>query len=866
MHQSPNRYALKLFKWFCKKEYHLDIEGDLIEHFENRLETKGEYYAQLMLLLDVLLLFRPSLLKSFTIFPSIKHPTMIKHNLLISWRILKKNKIYSIINVAGLGLGMAVAMLISLWIKDEINFDGFHDKLDQLAIVKRHVYTGTQVMETSEYVTWNIAEVLKNDYPEVEDVTIITGTQNLVVRIDDRPFREKGIFATPSFFDMFSWNLIQGNSKKLLDTPNSIVISSTLAKKYFGPDAIEQGEVVGQTIDHNFNGFPPLKVSGVFEDFNSQSSLQFDFVMPMIVYQQRNSWLTNWNNSGIRIFAQIADGTDLEVLSQKIVDVQNEHIDDFRSDLFLQAYSDHHLHSNYKDGLQAGGRIQYVKIFALIAIFLILIASINFMNLSTASSLQRLKEIQVRKAIGAERKMLISQFLSESFFLIIISFLLSLSLVLLALPLFNNIAGKSLTINELGRDSITIFLAIGMITTLLASIYPALYLSSFYPARKIQASTKKLFGHANIRQSLVVFQFIMSISLIVGALTIFQQIKYIQSKNLGLDKENVVFLRLDGDLRNNYSSLKEELLRSPAIQAVTTSNESPIDISSNTHSVNWQTKDPTNQVSFRIIDVNFDFIDVMKMELIEGRNFDQDFGTDSTNFIINEAALKIMGFEDPIGQRLNFWGRTGIIVGMVKDFHMASLHTTIEPAIIRLRPRSTSRLFLRTESGRTEEAIATLQGVYKRINPDYPFQYEFLDESFQESYENEQTVSTLSYYFTLFALFIACLGLIGLAVYTGQRRLKEVSIRKVLGASLSNLIILLSRDFLILVLIAFLIASPLAYYLVQGWLDNFAYRINIGIGLFLIAGGATLLVTLCTVGFYAAKIAISNPVEALKSE
>lgn len=859
------KFPFKLLSWFCKPHYHLDIEGDLLELFEIRQEEKGYSYARWALWLDVILLFRPGIIRPIRLLNLLKSPTMYRHNFKLGWRHLIKNKGYSLINIGGLTLGMAVAMLLALWIQDETSFDHFHERGDQVYTVKRHVFSESEI-HTSDRVTFNIAESLEKNYPEVEATAITTYPRSLVVSTPDASFRESGIYATPSFFDIFSWELLQGDRKQMLAQPDGILLSVSLAKKYFGAEAVSQNQVIGKSIEHQTEGLPPLTVRGIFEDVPRSSSLQFDFVLPMKAYESQNDWLYNWNNSGIRIYVQAQTGTDAAALSQKIVNVQNDHIEEFRSDLFLQAFNDHYLYSSFKDGKQAGGRILYVRIFLIVAIFLILIASINFMNLSTARALQRIKEIGVRKAIGAERRLLIAQFMSESFILIAIAFLLALALVLLSLPLFNGLANKEIAFQDFGSNTLLLFTGIGLLTTLLASTYPALYLSSFDAIKIIRGTFQQNVNSARLRKGLVVFQFSMSILLIVGAITIQKQISYIQNKNLGLDRENVLYFRLEGSLQEQFNNIKEALVQSPGIATVSASSSSPLSIGSNTHSVRWSGKDPESQISMNILSVNFDFLELMKMEVVEGRDFNLDFGTDSVNYIINETARKTMGFEDPIGEQLSFWNNTGSIVGVVKNFHMSSLYSEINPTIIQLRPRNANWLFVKTEPGQTAAAISSLEATYQRFNPNYPFEYRFLDESFDNTYRSEQTIGTLSFYFTGFAMFIACLGLIGLAVYTGQRRMKEISVRKVLGAPLQHLVYILSKDFLLMVLMAFLVASPIAYFLMKDWLNNFAYHVNLGFGIFIIAGLLTLFIALLTVGFYVVKIANKNPVQALKSE
>ena len=864
-HQPP-KFARKFLRWFLRSELAEEVEGDLEERFYDTLQDHSPRRAKLDYWLQVLHYLRGFALRK-NLFTMLNPLYMIRHNLRMSWRLLFKNKGYSLINIGGLALGMAIAMLITLWVRDEWSYDQFHEDLDQIYQVKRHVHSGNEI-QTSEFVTWNIAGELKAKYPEVEEVAIATFPQELIINTEDQSFREEGLFATPGFLKLFSWKLIEGKTSELLQDPGSIVISASLAARYFGAGWRQQGRAIGEVIPvrHRNAEFPALTVQGVFEDIPEQSSLQFDFLLPMKFFEQRNDWIYNWNNSGFQIFTRLRSGTDIATTNQKIKDMQNEHIEDFRSDLFLQAYADKHLYNIFRDGLQAGGRIQYIRIFMIVAAFLILIASINFMNLATARSLQRAKEIGVRKAVGAQRRLLIGQFMSESFFLLAIAFALALCLVVVALPAFNQLTDKTLTISQLSINTLFIFGGIGLLTALLAGTYPAFYLSSFNTVKVLKGIFRQTTGTSRLRQGLVVFQFAMSILLIVGALTVHRQIRYIQSKHLGMDRENILYVRLEGDLRRQYNTVKTELQQIPGIASVTAVSSNPLAINSNTHSVEWPGKTPTDQISFRILQVDFDFLDVTKMELAAGRDLNVQFSRDSFNYLINEAAAKAIGLEDPLDQQLSFWGSSGKIVGVIKDFHTTSLYSEIEPTIIRLRPQNTSWLYMRTEPGRTQEAVAGLETIYERFNPQYPLEYHFLDDSYLSAYRSEQTIGQLSFYFTVFALFIACLGLIGLAVYTGQQRLKEISIRKILGASTGKLVLLLSKDFLLLILLAIVFATPLAFIFMEGWLEKFAYHATLGFDVFLIAGAGTLMIALSVVGFYAVKVAVINPIDAIRSE
>ena len=791
---------------------------------------------------------------------------MLKNYLKIAYRTLVRQKGYAFINIFGLAVGLACAFLITLWIRDEVSYDRLHESGDRIYRVMRHVHSGDEI-HTSDIVTWPLDRVLEEAYPEVEDVVAITQSEELLFSRGERSAREEGLYADADFFDVFSWDLIEGDPADVLQAPTSVVISASLAEKYFG-SGWRTHAVGGTIIRDDIDGTKDLTVTGVFEDVPQHSSLKFDYALPMAAFVQRHEgWMGDWMNSAFHLFVRVGEGADADMLSEKITDLQNDHIEGFRSDLFLQPYADQHLYSAFKDGALAGGRIEYIQVFAVVALLIVLIACINFVNLATARSAQRAREVGVRKAVGAGRRSLVGQFMGESLLLVLFAFALALGLVVAALPTFNGLTGKEVAVAELGGRMLLLFAGIGALTALVSGTYPALYLSSFSAVSILRGTFRLGGGGVRLRKGLVVFQFAMTVLLVVGTITVYQQIRYIYAKNIGLDRENVISLSLEGELGERFGAFKEELLRRPGIAAVTSASESPLDVGSNTHSVTWRGKDPSSQISMRILSVGFDFLDVMKMELAKGRGFDPDFGADSIAYIANEQALAVMGFDDPLGERLSFWGGAGPVVGVVKDFHMASLHSEIEPVILRLWPRGAAgELFVRTEPGRTREALASLEAVYDEFNPAYPFAYEFLDETFRQTYRSEQVIGKLAGLFTVFALFIAGLGLFGLVAFTAEQRTKEIGVRKVLGASVASIVALLSKDFLKLVLIAFVVAVPVAYLAMQRWLADFAYRVDLGIGLFALAGALVLVVALVTVSYQAIRAATADPVKSLRYE
>lgn len=860
--KKPPRLATRFLRWYCHPDLLDEVEGDLYELFERRVETGGLWKAKVRYWLNVLMFLHPDYIQKRKNHYTTNHTAMFKNYITIALRNLLRQKGYSLLNIVGLSLGLACTFLITLWIQDEMSYDSFHESGDRLYRVMRHVHSEGQI-RTSDQVTWNIANTLKEEYPEVQDVSVTYPT-NLVMSIGELSIREEGIYASPGFFDMFTWHLVQGEPKEVLRSPSSLLISSSLAEKYFGEDW--RTKAIGGTIRDGVDGLGDFTVTGVFEDIPRHSSLQFDFVLPMQVYESRNDWLFNWMNSGVRIFARLHEGADEATLSKKITDIQNKHIEGFRSDLFLQPYTDQHLYSGFQDGVLTGGRIEYVRMFAIVALVIILIACINFMNLATARSMRRAKEIGVRKAIGAKRGSLVVQFMGESCLLVLIAFVLAMALIVIVLPFFNELTEKSLTVASLGGDMLLVFGSVGGVVALVAGLYPAFYLSSFDAVRILRGSFRLGSGGTLLRKGLVVFQFAISILLIGGTLIVYQQMQYIHSKNLGIDRENVIYMPLEGALREKFNTAKEQLRRQPGIASVTATSESPLDVGSSTHQVVWRGKDPDSQILMNILMADFDFLEVMKIKLAEGRDFDPRFGTDSFNYIVNRKAIEVMGFEEPIGEQLSFWGKTGTIVGVVDDFHMTSLYDEIAPTIIQLRPKATWLMFVRTQPGRTPEALASLQEISSQFNPAYPFEYHFLDESFRQTYHSEMVVGKLAGYFTAFALLIACLGLFGLAAYAAERRTKEIGIRKVVGATVTNIVSLLSKDFLKLVVIGFLMAIPATWYVMHQWLQHFAYRIEISGFTMLVAGLLALLIALITVSFQSVKAATANPVDSLRNE
>ena len=576
--------------------------------------------------------------------------------------------------------------------------------------------------------------------------------------------------------------------------------------------------------------------------------------------------MEHWGNSSLRMYVRLNEGANLDEVNDKIADLIDKNQEGANAKVFLHPYKDLYLRSDFKDGKLIGGRIEYVQIFSVVALFILLIAIINFMNLATARSSRRAREIGIRKVVGASKSSVFQQFMGESILLAMISLVVAGLMVEISLPFFNELMEKEIVIDYFGSDYLFILMGIALLTGVLAGIYPALMLSSFRIVNVLKGTLKYTFSGAVMRKGLVVFQFTLSILLIIGTLTIYQQINYIRTKNLGLDKDNLLYMPVEGEIGSQYDAFRNELLQLPGIVNVTTSSQDPLSVGNSTSDPTWEGKDPNSSILFSIINANYDFVETMKMEIKYGRSFSKEFSTDTANYIINEATAKAMGMENPVGEMIEFWQRKGQVIGVVKDFHFSSLYSSIDPLIIRMDPEQTYMLFVRVDGAQTEEALAGIRTIHQKFNPSYPLQYTFLDENFQRTYRSEFTTGKLANIFALMAIFISCLGLFGLASFTAARRTREISIRKVLGASASNLVMLLFRDFTWLVAIAFVIAAPIAWYAMDDWLSGFEYHVELNTWVFLLSGVAAILIAWLTIGYQSLKAALANPIESLRMD
>lgn len=789
---------------------------------------------------------------------------MIKNYFKIAWRNLTLNKAFSAINIFGLAFGMACALLIMLWVSDEKSVDHFHKNVDQIYQVYERYYFDGKV-EANYPTQVLLAEELKRVVPEIKHASALEWNTSNTFEAGEKIDKMEGGFAGEEFFNIFSYPLLYGTPQSALTAIDGIAISRKMAENFFGT----VDKAIGKTI--RFENWTDLKITAIFENLPANSTQQFDFLRSWVAFKKENSdWISNWGNTDPQTFIQLQETADPKAVEAKIKDfVYNytERSKGFRVELALQPFGEKYLHSTFKNGQIEGGRIEYVRMFSILAIFILLIACINFMNLATARSAKRAKEVGIRKVIGAARFTLMGQFLGEAMLLTFISLVFSLMMAGLLLPAFNDLTGKQMSL-PFGEYFFWIkLLALFLVVSAIAGSYPSLFLSSLSPIKVLKGKLKFSWSAAFFRKSLVVFQFALSIIMIVGMIVIYRQLNYVQTKNLGYDRENLLYVPMEGELGKKYGTFKEEVSKMPGVIAVSKIRQSPTKISSHTGDIKWEGKDPNVIPSFVNTVVGYDFAKTMNLSFVEGRDFSKDYGTDTAAFIINETAVKKIGYKDPIGKPL-WWGkREGKIIGVVKDFHVASMHQAIEPIIIALDDkRQWGTMLVRIESGKTRQALAGLEKTYKELNPKFPFTYKFSDQEFDRLYKSEQVVSRLANYFAFLAIFISCLGLFGLATFTAEQRIKEIGVRKVLGATMPNIFSLLSTNFLKPVAIAMFVAFPVAWYLMNDWLQDFAYKIDIEWWMFAVAGVLTIAIALLTVSYQSIRSALSNPIKSLRTE
>lgn len=781
----------------------------------------------------------------------------------LTFRNLWKTKGYSSLNIIGLALGIAMASLIFLWVEDEVSYDAYFENKDVLYEVKNE-----QSYEGIKYVFIStpgpLAPALLDDFSEIAHTARTSWQQSLLFDRQGKNLFELGHYVDSSFVDMFSLELVDGTFDHSLSRPDQVIISAAMAQRFFNRTAVA-GEVL------RVGGQEEYVISAVFEDLPENVSLRFDWLMPFDQYVKQNDWLAHWGNNGIRTFVQLQEGVNPEQMKDRFYTyiVDKTGVENYTSRLKLYPMERWRLWNVFdENGQEKEGIIKYVRLFVSIAWIILIIACINFMNLSTARSQKRAKEIGVKKVVGAQRGSLIVQFLSESIWIALLAAGLAIGITALLLPYFNSIVHKNLDLGLLETNHLLFLGAIVLICGLFAGSYPALYLSSFNPVQVLKGLKVKATGALFVRRGLVILQFTASICLIISTLLIYQQIQHVQNKDVGYQREGVITTKAFPKLKQNYAALKNELLQKGLVEDMSIARNGIMELGSNTSDFTWEGKDPNSEILITINEVDANFFSTYQIPLTEGRTFKEALLADSGNVIINRKLATLMGIEDnPIGQVISrSWGQFTII-GMVENFMVSNVHAADEPVVFNPVEDLGETITLRIKGDAdAREKLTQIEAIFKQFNPEYPFQYQFLDEVFGRMMATETLIGTLTRSFALMAILISCLGLFGLAAFTAERRTKEIGIRKVLGATVQNLTQLLTREFLALVLISCLIAFPLSYWLMEGWLENYTYRIQIKPFVFVLAGLLSLFIALLTVSGQALKAAWSNPIKSIRTD
>jgi len=788
---------------------------------------------------------------------------MVKNFLIVAIRNLRRNSLYSIINIAGLSIGIVCGVLILLWVEDETSSDKFIPKADRLH----------QVWVNAEFdgsiTSWRsvplpLYEALKTANSNIKTTAVAGWGFDRLLTVDETRLIQDGYYVSDEFLEMFEFPLIAGDASKVLDELNSIVITESLAKKLFGDkDPLNQTILVSDESS--------MQVTGILKDLPGNSSFQFEYLMPWKHRVSVNPWVvrnqTNWGNYSFQVYVELFDESKELDVEEGIRDLLTENGEsDMPRELFLYPMPRWRLHSNFENGIETGGMNDYVQLFTLIAAFILIIACINFMNLATARSEKRAREVGIRKSVGSSRSQLILQFMGESIFIVFIAFLIAILLSQLVMPAYNSLVEKELFIDFTTSKFWIFSLSLILITGIISGSYPAFYLSSFKPVKTLKGTLGVGKSGSTPRKILIVIQFGFAILLMIGTTVIFKQIEMVKGRHLGYDQENLISIDYTDDLEKNYTPLKLELLQSGAVEAVTRSNSTITQINSNNF-VGWPGKPEDLKVIFTTIATEYDYTKTMGIKILEGRDFSEEFTTDTTAIIINEAALDIMGLEDPIGTQLDLWGEKRNLIGIVDNVLMGSPYRVVKPMFLFIDPDWIGAITVRlVKTNDLQATLGTVESIFEKYNPAYPFDYTFTDVEFERKFSTIKMTQKLASLFSLLAIFITGLGLFGLASFTAEQRIKEIGIRKVLGASISSLITLMSKDFSKLVIVAFVISAPITWYLMNQYLERYPIRVNIEWWIFPFTGIIALIFALTIVAHLARRAALANPVNSLRNE
>ena len=783
---------------------------------------------------------------------------MFKNYIKIAWRNLWRNKGYSALNIFGLAIGITCAGIILLWVEDELSFNSDFPKRDFV------YYLPTNQLYEGEWRTFfqatpgPLAKVIKDEIPEIIGSSRSVGA-DILFEVGENSISKYGRLADPDFLDIFSLNFIEGNLQNAFEKPDAIVLSQESATHLYGPGSSALGKVVRVNHDTDYT------VTGVFENLPPNVSYGFDWVAPFENYATDKPWLNEYGNLFSDTFVELSPEADFETVDAKVRSIIESKTGDDETVAFLHPMKDWYLKSNFEGGKQVGGQIIYVRLFSIIALIIVLIACVNFMNLSTARSEKRANEVGVRKVLGSGKRTLVSQFMVEALITTTFAALVSIVLLMVLIPQFNILVEKQLELKLFSPTHLLLLLGITMICGLLAGWYPAFYLSSFKPVEAMKGTRNKQGSAATIRKGLVITQFTVSIVFIISTIIIYQQVNHVKNRDLGFEKENLIRVPVNGDIVKNFNPIRQDMIATGKIENIALNNSEVLSGGNNGSGFEWQGGTDTEDILISFRYISSGFFKTAGMELIEGRAFEDDLGND--NIIVTETFARMMGEGSAVGKTVMRDGETYTVIGVLKDYLYGDMYGTSDPVMFFNYHSDARHLYIKTKQGTAiGEALATMESVLKKHNPAFPFEYQFVNDAFEARFKGEQLIGNLSKIFALLAIAISCLGLFGLAAYTAEQRRKEIGVRKVLGSSIKGIVQLLATDFMRLVIFALLVAGPIAWWMMENWLERFAYRIEINWWVFLIAGIAAICIALLTVSFQAIKAAMTNPVKSLRTE
>jgi len=790
---------------------------------------------------------------------------MIRHILTTAFRNLKRDKYFSFINIIGLAVGVGLFLLIQLWIDYEKSFDQFHTFRDRIYRIMVDMTSPNKPITIWQTTPAPMGPVMEDKIPEIEKIIRLSYPQNLSIYLNNQILAKNVLYADSVFFEYFDFPVLKGNPGQILDVRDGLVITEEVAEDLFGEE-----DPVGKSImvkDGYSDEKRSVLITGVFANIPHNSSLQFDVVMPFETFLKYTPWNLHWGNYNHQSYAILAPNTEVSTVNEKIKDFIKENRPDYQesyAELFLHPLSKLHLYDDFSKGRQAGGSIVYVRLFNVISYFLLVIAGINFINLSTANLSRRQKEVGMKKTIGAHKQLLTFQFIMESFLLNLLAIFIGILIVYFFMPEFNQLFDKHLIYPPVQKVVISLVFVL-IISTLITGVYPALLFSSIEPVNALKNKTQRI-GNINFRDALVVFQFILSISLIIGILVVYKQVAYIRNKDLGFNRENLIRFNI-GSIQKHKEAFRQELEKIPGIKSVTYLNNHPMYVGNSTSDPEWDGKPEDDETFFYVLQTDYKFLETLGVTLLEGENFPEKAHESINHYLVNETAVKVMDMDNPVGQNLTFWNdNEGKILGVVKDFHHQSFISEMKPLIIYHQPESTWMAYVKVSGDDLPGTIQSIEKAFLALEQEIPFEYHFLDADFEAMYNREELMQKLTLGLTILALFISALGLFGLTLFTIQSHIKEIAIRKVNGARVDQIVFLLSKDFVKWIVLAFVIASPISFYFLNKWLLSYAYKTNINWWIFGLAGIIALAIALLTVSYQTIRAALANPVDALRYE